>query len=372
MRHIFYVGIDWIDKRHHVYATYDSSQKLNSFQTKHDTSGMNKLQEHIHKSSPKLNNVLFSLETDRDPIIITLMDWGYTACAINQKPVDRCRASGVKSDEFDACMLANILRTHGERFQPIPPDSQLAREVKVSTRDREKLVGDRTRLSNRLTSTLKDYYPAALELFCHIDQPITLSFLDEYPTNQGTKRITFGEFKAFLSENRCPDLKKAKEVYRRLQQPHLEPEDMIARTKSRLMLAIVSQLQLLIQQIKAYEEEVKRLLDCHPDAHIFRCLPGAGDNLSARFIAEFSDDHDRYQKVVNAQAETSPTPKTIQSGKMKYVKFPRACKKPFRATIHQFALCNIPGVLGLENTTTSKLMLAKLILRLSEAFPING
>jgi transposase len=342
---MYYVGIDWADEAHHVYITDDSGQKLDSFPIDHNTAGMNKLQEHIHKFSRKLDNILFSIETDKCLVVSALIDWGYTVYPINPKSVDRYRdrykVSGVKSDEFDACVLANILRTDRHRFRPILPDSELARELKVLTRDRDRLVGDRTRLSNRLTSTLKAYYPAALELFCHIDQPITLSFLSKYPTYQDAKSTTFGEFKTFLSENRYPGLKRANEIYERLQQPHLKPEDMIARAKSRLMLAIVSQLQPLIQQIKAYEKEIKRLLDSHPDAHIFRSLPGAGDTLSARFIAEFGDNRDRYQEAVNAQAEAGSAPVTIQSGKMKYVKFRKACKKPFRATVHQFAFCSI-------------------------------
>jgi len=342
---MYYVGIDWADEAHHVYITDDSGQRLDSFPIDHNTAGMSKLQEHIYGFSRRLDNVVFSLETDKGLIVSTLMDWGYTVYPINPKAVDRYRdryrASGVKSDEFDACVLANILRTDKKRFQPIPPDSELARELKVLTRDREKLVGDKTRLSNRLTSTLKAYYPAALELFCDVAQPITLSFLAKYPTYQDAKRISFSQFKTFLANNRYPNLKRAKEIYQRLQQPHLEPEDMIARTKSMLMLAIVSQLQPLLQQIKAYEKEIKRLLDSHPDAHIFRSLPGAGDTLSARFIAEFGDNRDRYQKAVNAQAEAGSAPVTIQSGKMKHVKFRRACKKPFRATVHEFAFCSI-------------------------------
>lgn len=342
---MYYVGIDWADEAHHVYITDDSSQKLDSFPIDHNITGMNKLQEHIHKFSRKLNEIFFSIETDKGLIVSTLIDWGYTVYPINPKAVDRYRdryrASGDRTDEFDACVLANILRTDRDRFQPILPDSELARELKVLTRDRDKLVGDKTRLSNRLTATLKAYYPAALELFCHVDQPVTLSFLSKYPTYHDAKGITLGEFRAFLSENRYSKLNKVKEIYQRLQQPHLEPEDMIARTKSMLMLAIVSQLQPLLQQIKSYEKEIKRLLDSHPDAHIFRSLPGAGDTLSARFIAEFGDNRDRYQEAVNAQAEAGSAPITIQSGKMKYVRFRRACKKPFRATIHQFAFCSI-------------------------------
>ena len=134
------------------------------------------------------------------------------------------------------------------------------------TRDRDKLVGDRTRLSNRLTAILKAYYPAALELFSAVAQPITLSFLRKYPTYDDARKTSFAKFKRFLSENRYPQPKRAAGIYEKLQQPHLECEDMLVRTKSRLMLTTVSQLQILMDEIKSYEKEIEKLLRSHPDA----------------------------------------------------------------------------------------------------------
>jgi len=341
---MYYVGVDWADEEHYVYITDDSGQKLASFSIEHNEKGMNKLQNRIYRFSRKLDKLLFSIETDKGLVVSTLMDWGYTVYSINPKSVDRYRdrykSSGVKSDEFDACVLANILRTDRSRFQPIRPDSELARELKVLTRDRDKLVGDRTRLSNRLTAILKAYYPAALELFSDVAQLITLSFLRKYPTYQDVKELSFDEFKEFLSEHRYPQPKRAKGMYQKLQQPHLECEDMLTRTKSKLMLVTVSQLQLLMDEIKSYESAIKKLLKSHPDANIFLSLPGSGDILSARFIAELGDNHDRYQSAGDVQAESGSAPITIQSGKKKYVRFRRSCKKPLRNTIHTFAFCS--------------------------------
>jgi len=341
---MYYAGIDWADEEHYAYITDNSGQKLDSFPMEHSEEGMNKLHNRIHRFSLKLDNVLFSLETDNGLVVSTLMDWGYTVYPINPKAVDRYRdrykTSGIKSDEFDACVLANILRTDKDRFQPILPDSQLSRELKVLTRDREKLVGDRTRLSNRLIAILKAYYPAALELFSQVAQPITLSFLSKYPTYEDAKNLSLREFRKFLSENHYPHPKRVKEIYEKLQQPHLECEDMLTRTKSRLMLATVSQLGLLIDEIKSYQKEIKKLLDSHPDASIFLSLPGAGDVLSARFIAELGDNRDRYEQAGDIQAVSGTAPITIQSGKKKRVRFRRSCKKPFRNTIHTFAFCS--------------------------------
>ena len=341
---MYYVGIDWADEEHYVYITDDSGQKLDSFPIKHSEKGMNKLQSRIHKFSRKLDNVLFSIETDKGLVTSTIMDWGYAVYPINPKSVDRYRdrykSSGVKSDEFDACVLANILRTDRSRFHPILPDSELARELKVLTRDRNKLVSDRTRLANRLTAILKAYYPAALELFSEVAQPITLSFLREYPTYDDAKKLDFAEFERFLSEHHYPCIKRAREIYEKLSQSHLECDDMLVRTKSRLMLTTLTQLQILMDEIKSYEKEIENLLKSHPDSDIFLSLPGSGDILSAMFIAEFGDNRDRYQKAKDVQAESGSAPITIQSGKKKYVRFRRSCKKPFRKTIHSFAFCS--------------------------------
>jgi transposase len=342
---MYYVGVDWADEAHHAYITDDSGEKLASFPIEHSEKGMNKLQSQVHKFSRKLDNVLFSIETDKGLVTSTIMDWGYTVYPINPEAVDRYRdrykSSGVKSDELDACVLANILRTDRSRFQPILCDSELARELKVLTRDRDKLVGDRTRMSNRLTAILKAYYPAALELFSEVAQPITLSFLSKYPTYDDAKKTSFAEFSQFLSENHYPQPKRAREIYQKLQQPHLECEEMLVRTKSRLMLVTVSQLQILMDEIKSYEKEIENLLRSHPDWDIFLSLPGSGDILSARFIAEFGDNRDRYEKAIDVQAESGSAPITIQSGKKRYVRFRRSCKKPFRKTIHSFAFCSI-------------------------------
>ncbi len=82
-------------------------------------------------------------------------------------------------------------------------------------------------------------------------QPITLSFLRKYPTYDDAKKTSFAEFKRFLSENHYPQPRRAQVIYEKLQQPHLECEDMLVRTKSRLMLTTVSQLQILMDEIEA-------------------------------------------------------------------------------------------------------------------------
>ena len=50
------------------------------------------------------------------------------------------------------------------------------------TEQRRELVGDKTRLTNRLTNTLKQYYPQALEWFEEHDTVLFCDFLTRWPT----------------------------------------------------------------------------------------------------------------------------------------------------------------------------------------------
>ncbi len=66
--------------------------------------------------------------------------------------------------------------------------------------------------------------------------------------------------------------------------------DAAIRAKSRLAVARAKQLQLLETQIAEYRQEIRRLFAQHPDAKLFGSLPGAGDKIAPRLLAEIGDD----------------------------------------------------------------------------------
>ncbi|RKL64035.1 IS110 family transposase [Thermoanaerobacteraceae bacterium SP2] len=103
------------------------------------------------------------------------------------------------------------------------------------------------------------------------------------------------------------------------------------------MLAILSQLEPLLEQVKEYEREIERLFKLHSDSKLFDSLPGAGLRLASRLLAEWGDyrEHFLNASVVQALAETSPV--LYQSGKYCFAKRRKSCVKPFRNALHQFA-----------------------------------
>lgn len=343
---MIYVGIDWADESHRVFITDDSAQRLASFSIPNNRSGIETLFEKIRQFAKDPKQVLFALETSKGLLINSILDAGYTVYSINPKSVDRYRdrykVSGQRTDEFDAMVLANILRTDRHNYRPILPDSPLTAELKILTREYSQLVRIKTIFTNQLTSCLKDYYPVALELFSKLDQPLTLAFLKTFPNVEVAKQASIQKLCKFLSKHHYPGVvEKANEIYQKLKEPQFEVQPYIATPKSQFMLTLVQQLELLLPQIDSFLKKIEQLLDSHPDKEIFSSLPGAGTILSAKMISEFGDNRERYKNVSSVQAESGTAPVTESSGNTKFVRFRKGCRKSFRDTMQQFAFCSI-------------------------------
>jgi transposase len=195
-----------------------------------------------------------------------------------------------------------------------------------------------TRLVNQLTACLKAYYPVALELFSQLQQPSTIQFLRTYPTPQKAQSASVEQFTATLKQTRYPGAKHAaQQIAERLRQPHLTANEITTRTKSRLMLALLAQLEPLLKQIADYDKEIERLFLMHADSELFSALPGAGKRLAPRMLAEIGDDRTRYTASASLQALAGTSPVLFQSGT--YCKAHRrlGCIKPLRNALQQFA-----------------------------------
>ena len=66
------------------------------------------------------------------------------------------------------------------------------------TEQRRQLVADKTRFTNRLTHTLKQYYPLALDWFDQRDTVLFCDFLTRWPTLTQVKRARPTTVKAFF------------------------------------------------------------------------------------------------------------------------------------------------------------------------------
>ena len=107
------------------------------------------------------------------------------------------------------------------------------------------------------------------------------------------------------------------------------------------MLTLVEQIQSLKEQIQGYQEEIDRLFEQHPDAAVFKSLPGAGEINGPRLMIEIGDNRERYSGPNSLQCEAGTSPVTKASGKFQTITMRRASRKTFRDTVHQFSFCTL-------------------------------
>ncbi len=338
---MWYTGIDWADEHHDALAIDEKGHQAGLIRVDHNPQGFAKLDLFLMQiiGSASKEQMACIIETTHGLLIVHLLEAGWPVYPVNPRTVDRRRsASGAKTDLIDAYLLAKTGRADFVDLRRLTPDSEKVAELKQLTRDQDTLIHMQTRLVNQLTACLKAYYPVALDLFSKLQQKSTLLFLQAYPTPQAAMAASVKEIQQQLKQTKHPrPADGAASIVERLHQPHLQADAVLTRTKSRLMLVLVSQLLPLIEQIAQYNKEIDTLFLTHEDHEIFESLPRAGQRLAPRLLAEIGDDRQRYQDASSLQALGGTSPVLYQSGVYSKAHRRLGCIKPLRNALHQFA-----------------------------------
>lgn len=340
---MYFVGIDWSDLHHDIAVLDEKGKELKFFTIPHSRQGMELLKDRLLSIDPTPENFACLLETKNGLLVQFLLEAGFPVYPLNPKVVDyRRKPSGAKSDPIDARLLANIGRSDLAQLKRLKPDAELIAELKILTRDQDGLIQESTRLTNKLIACLKEYYPIALEFFSKPILPIALEFYKRYPAPDLVREATVPEIAAFLKRHKHPRPNQtAISIWQKAQEPQLKASAPTVRAKCRLMLALVRQLEVVRQQIDAYDEEINRLFQQHSDSRIFASLPGAAGRLAPRLLAEWGDDRKRYENASVVQALAGTSPVLFQSGKYRFARQRKSCIKPFRRAMHLFAFQSI-------------------------------
>lgn len=342
------IGIDWADDKHDICILDGQDRRqLAAFEIGHDAAGVAQLEATVAALGVRPGQCRVAVETPQGLLVGCLLQQGYVVYAIPPYSLERYRdrhgRSGAKSDPADAYVLADLLSVDHHRQRPIPADSPLAQEIKLLSRQRQTLVAEQTRLKNQLSACLKAYFPSALQLFSSLDQAITWSFLRTFPNAEVAAQAALSELEAFFQAQgySCP--RRIPEIYAQLQAERIPVAAWQQRAYQRQMLALMALLASLTPQIRAYEEELERLLDQHADAFIFRSLPNTGTVTAAWLLGEIGDCRTKFASASAMQALAGSCPVTKQSNRRRWVEFRTACCKPFRNALQQFARLSAQG-----------------------------
>jgi transposase len=340
-----YVGIDWSAKKHDIVLLNEAGAIIARQTIPHQTIGFQQLDETRKSLAVSAADCLVGMETAHNVLIDYLWGRGYSQVYVIPPTVvkgsrGRYGSSGTRSDQKDAQLLADILRTDRARLQPWRPDSLLTRQIRAKVSLVHHLTKSVRRTTGRLRAILVRYYPAALELFGGLQAQITLTFLLEYSTPQAMAGVSYEQFKSFVHGRRYPRRWLPKQ-YARLQRPQPEASLETVQVYQDETKLLAGQLLELIRTNRALKRELHELFCQHPDQAIFASLPGAGELLAPSLLAKFGDDRARFPTPASVQALAGTCPVTDASGQRRVVKFRRACDKDFRRIAQQWARASL-------------------------------
>ena len=261
---------------------------------------------------------------------------------VNPKSAKRYRErkapSGTKSDRVDAWSLADALRLDGHTWRILKPDDPLTVELRLLCRDEISLIQQRTAFVCQLKAALREYYPVALEAFDDWTAPSTWAFIEAFATPTTLAAAGKRKWEKFLHTHK---LYRPQTYSKRLklfaQAEAFCGSPAMTNAKSMLAVALAGQLGVLQRHLDKFRDRIQKLFADHPDYDLFGSLPGAGEKLAPRLLAELGDNRERFDSPEALQCHTGTAPVSYQSGKLKKVHFRRACHKVLRHTVHLWA-----------------------------------
>lgn len=250
---------------------------------------------------------------------------------------------GAKSDASDAKLLADLVRTDRHNHRPIAGDSDSAEAIKVLARAHQNLIWTRNRHTNALRSALREYYPAALEAFENLADRDALAILGRAPTPADARGLSLSKIRSALkAAGRQRNLDtRALQIQQALRTEQLSAPAAVTAAFGASTRAAVGIIVELNHQIAALEATLAEHFEAHPDADIYRSLPGLGVILGARVLGEFGDDPNRYTDAKCRKNYAGTSPLTIASGKKRAVLARHVRNRRLYDAIDAWAFCAI-------------------------------
>jgi len=347
-----FVGHDWAEAHHDVHIEDDAGCRLAKVRLPEGVEGVARFHELIAAHADEPADVTIATETDRGLFVGALVAAGYRVLAVNPLSTSRYRerhsTSGAKSDPGDAFVLAELARTDGHNHRPVAGDSELGEAVKVLARGHQNLIWTRQRQLNQLRSTLREFYPAALDAFDDLGSGDALAVLAIAPTPSLGRRLSRSKIASALRrggrQRRIEE--RAEQIQVALRTTQLEAAPLVADAMGATVTALVAVATELVTQIARLETELADRFEQHPDAEVIRSLPGLGMILGARVLAEFGDDPNRYANAKSRKNYAGTSPITRASGKHRVVLARYARNRRLSDTCHLWAFATLTASPG--------------------------
>jgi transposase len=340
------VGIDWSDRKHDFCLQAAGSPQREFGVLAH-------VPEAIVRWATGLYGrfggpIAVCLEITKGPLVHALQRHPFIVLfPVNPATLAKYREAFVpshaKDDPTDAEIALELLLHHREKLQTLQPQSADMRTLATLVEQRRHLVGDKTRITNRLCSTLKEYFPQALDWFEDRDTVLFCDFLQRWPSLKHVKRARQASLRSFFSAH---NLRRARLVEERLHgirsATALIDDAAVIGPHQLLVQALVAQLRVTLQAIDRFDAEITNVAKRLPDYALFAALPGAGSILAPRLLVAFGEQRERYGNAAQLQQYAGVAPVLERSGNKSWVHWRLACPTFLRQTFVEWAGSTIP------------------------------
>jgi transposase len=288
------------------------------------------------------------LELSHGPIVSALLEHNiFVIYPVNPSTLAKYRRaftpSRAKDDPTDAAIALEILRCHRDKLKPLRHESPNMRALRRLVEARRDLVQDRVRITNRLTFTLKAYFPQVLDWFRDKETEVFAAFLERWPSLpdvQRARRETIVDFfhahsvrRASLIDRRVGAIKSERP---------LTSDPAVIEPARLLVEALLPQLRAVSAGIARLDDEIAHRCQQLPDFFLFADLPGAGRVFSARLLAAFGEQRDRFTNASAFQRYTGIAPVTERSGNKHWVHWRWSCPTFLRQTFVEWVASSVP------------------------------
>ena len=332
-----YAGVDWASRSHVVCVIDDRGVAIERFEVEHSDPGLRLLSRRLTNAGVRG----VAIERPDGPVVDALFGAELEVVVISSRSVKALRtrygSAGNKDDRSDAYLLADVLRTDGQRLRPLRPDSPETVTLRAMVRARKDLVQTRLRLVQQLSAHLALVFPAALAIFADLDSAIALRFLGRFPSAERAAWLSPRRLAGWLRAAGYCGRKRPDELYARLDAAPAGVRGAEAEPLAAVTLAFLTSIAAVRAQIAELGARIEEQLMAHPDGAIFTSLPRAGRVRAATLLAEIGDVRERFPTPESLACLAGAAPSTRQSGQHRAVTFRFACDKKLRDAVMDFA-----------------------------------
>src|SRR5438034_3684028 len=157
-----FVGIDWADVKHDVCLQPAAGGRREFSVLAHRPEAIEVWARGLEQRFAG-QPIAVCLEISKGPLVYALQKYHFLVLfPVNPATLAKYRQaftpSRAKDDPTDAELQLELLLRHRDKLHPLTPQSASMRALQQLVEARRRLVGEKVRITNRLTSVLKNYF----------------------------------------------------------------------------------------------------------------------------------------------------------------------------------------------------------------------